>query len=313
MCQEKFKIEYPILKMRVGSHLYGTNGEDSDEDFSGVFLPNREYLFGLKNVEHVNCGIVDKDASGKNTINAVDYTMYEFRKFVSLALANNPNIIEMLFVNDSDIIYSNSVGQELLANKHLFPHKGAMKRFIGYARSQRHKMIVKKESIQAFSKAIEYLKELPANMILAELPHNLPYLKRDGKRGWQFKCGDIQLDRSCTVKRALKIFIKRSGEATHRKDNILKYGFDLKFASHLIRLLIEGEELLRTSQISFPILEHKKVLDIKQGKWSLPDILAYADELEIRCEEALNISTLPQTQRFKEFNKFVIDILSNHV
>jgi predicted nucleotidyltransferase len=33
-----------ICKIRVGSHLYGTNRPESDQDFYGVFLPRTTFL-----------------------------------------------------------------------------------------------------------------------------------------------------------------------------------------------------------------------------------------------------------------------------
>ncbi len=36
-----------ILEIKTGSFLYGTNTENSDEDFCGVFIPPINYYFGL--------------------------------------------------------------------------------------------------------------------------------------------------------------------------------------------------------------------------------------------------------------------------
>lgn len=33
-----------IVKMKFGSHLYGTNTEDSDVDYKGVFLPSKKEI-----------------------------------------------------------------------------------------------------------------------------------------------------------------------------------------------------------------------------------------------------------------------------
>ena len=38
-----------IVKMKFGSHLYGTDTEDSDVDYKGVFLPaKKEILLNKK-------------------------------------------------------------------------------------------------------------------------------------------------------------------------------------------------------------------------------------------------------------------------
>jgi len=42
-----------ILKAMVGSHLYGTETKDSDKDYVGIFIPNKEYVMGLARCEQV--------------------------------------------------------------------------------------------------------------------------------------------------------------------------------------------------------------------------------------------------------------------
>ena len=79
-----------ILEIRSGSHLYGTNTPESDEDFVGIFMPPEEYVYGLQSVQEVDLGIKDKHADGKNTADAVDRKLYEFRKFVNLAQGEQP-------------------------------------------------------------------------------------------------------------------------------------------------------------------------------------------------------------------------------
>ncbi|WP_460677099.1 nucleotidyltransferase domain-containing protein [Hymenobacter coalescens] len=66
-----------------GSRAYGTNLAHSDTDLKGVFvLPERQFL-GLNYVPQV--------ANDSN-----DEVFYELRRFVELALKNNPNVLELL-------------------------------------------------------------------------------------------------------------------------------------------------------------------------------------------------------------------------
>ncbi|RAK70251.1 DNA polymerase beta superfamily protein [Hymenobacter edaphi] len=66
-----------------GSRAYGTNLAHSDTDLKGVFvLPERQFL-GLDYVAQV--------ANDSN-----DEVFYELRRFVELALKNNPNVLELL-------------------------------------------------------------------------------------------------------------------------------------------------------------------------------------------------------------------------
>jgi len=129
-----------ILVVRTGSHLYGTNTPESDEDFVGIFMPSEEYVYGFKKVDEVDLSVKDKDENGKNTKDAVDIKYYEFRKFVKLAMDNNPNIIEILFAPKENIVYINEFGTELLEMAKMFPHQGAKQKFMGYALSQKGKL-----------------------------------------------------------------------------------------------------------------------------------------------------------------------------
>ena len=36
-----------IYKAMVGSHLYGTEHKESDKDYVGIFIPDKEYVLGL--------------------------------------------------------------------------------------------------------------------------------------------------------------------------------------------------------------------------------------------------------------------------
>ena len=94
---EKCKI---ILETKVGSHLYGSNTEDSDVDFCGIFIPPKEYYLGFHSIKEIDLSVIDKLDTGKNSKDAVDRKLYELRHFCQLALQGNPNIIEVLFSNE---------------------------------------------------------------------------------------------------------------------------------------------------------------------------------------------------------------------
>jgi predicted nucleotidyltransferase len=79
-----------IYKCRAGSHAYGMNTPTSDEDFAGIFIPDIEFFFGLKAFDQQ----IDQSKE-------VDTTLYSLRKYATLAIANNPNVMELMFVDKS--------------------------------------------------------------------------------------------------------------------------------------------------------------------------------------------------------------------
>ncbi len=301
-----------ILEIKVGSHLYGTNTPTSDIDYSGIFLPSKALVFGFQRVEEVNLSIMDKDEAGKNTQNAVDRKLYELRKFVKLALENNPNLIEQLFVNEPNIVYINDAGRALLAQKHRFPHQGLVKKFKGYAFSQKHKMVIRTDKFHELENAFNYLKAYAdQKTLLIELKEKyLPFMTFN-----QDYCviGDLNLQKGIFVKKAVSMIEERLSKVGNRKTLITKYGFDTKFASNLIRLLLEGKELVSTGDIVFPLAYKQTILDIKQGLWTIKEVLDYAEQLEAETDVAVEKSDLPSKARFDEIEQFTIQLLENHL
>ena len=316
--------ENKILEIRSGSHLYGTNTPESDEDFVGIFMPPEEYVYGLKSVKEVEFDIKDKNKDGKNTADAIDRKLYEFRKFISLAQGNNPNIIEILFVDLDNTLFVNDYGIELLKHKHLFPSKLAAKKFVGYAHSQKHKMIIRRDHFNELRQGYKVLKDCRDKAVMAEVynmgieiedPENaspdLLFFKKS--TGMHIHCGDICFEPGVYVKKARKMLKERLDKATNRSELVLKHGYDTKFASHLIRLLTEGISLLKDGELTFPLYNVEEILDIKKGKWTIEEIIQRADDLEAQLNNVLVDSTLPATPYFKDIEKLTIDMVKLHL
>jgi predicted nucleotidyltransferase len=119
-----------IYLARHGSHAYGTNIATSDEDWRGVAIAPKEYYLGfLNNFEQAVCH------------EPVDLTVFELTKFVKLAADCNPNVIEILFVDDSDVeICKDNIdcnpGRRLIDMRDLFLTKRVRHTFSGYATAQ---------------------------------------------------------------------------------------------------------------------------------------------------------------------------------
>lgn len=120
--------ERTIFLVKSGSHCYGTNIETSDEDFRGIAIPPEEYFHGfVKNFEQ----FVKNDP---------DLTIFDIRKFFKLASDANPNMLELLFVEPSDILHITSLGERLLSKRDAFISRACKERYLGYARSQLHRI-----------------------------------------------------------------------------------------------------------------------------------------------------------------------------
>lgn len=120
-----------ILKVVAGSHSYGTNTPDSDYDYRGVCIPPVENLLGLS------------DQFEQHETKNPDEVIYSLKKFVRLALHNNPNILDALFVDDKDIVFINDFGKELRDLRYSFLSKRVFHTYGGYAHSRLKNLIEK--------------------------------------------------------------------------------------------------------------------------------------------------------------------------
>ena len=114
-----------LVKHYAGSISYGTNIATSDVDFRGLFCADpiniRTPWFAVRECTDVN---------------EEDTKLYDLTHFMKLCLDCNPNIIETLWVDRSDLVRS-SVGYELLrANRHALLSSKLAFTFSGYAISQ---------------------------------------------------------------------------------------------------------------------------------------------------------------------------------
>jgi hypothetical protein len=309
--------ERKIFEIVSGSNLYGTNTESSDKDFVGVMIGDDNTYFGLEHVEEIDLSIKSKGEDGKNTKEAVDRTFYELRKFVALALQNNPNVLEILFVNDPNIVFQNDIGKALRAQRHLFPWRGCKQRFLGYAFSQKHKMVIRTDHYYELNNAYEFfiqiLHDTPdrvSNLLLAEYrTSSVPFLRFS--KGTSCQVGDLSFDVSRKIKDVVSMLKDRLDKITNRSGLMEKYGYDTKFASHLIRLMLEGKELLQTGELQFPLKEKSFILDVKLGKYKITDVLKYSEQFENEIVDLEKTSILPARPRYNEVNDFLIKTLKN--
>lgn len=127
--EQQLAIDNLIFECMSGSHAYGTNAAHSDTDIRGIFIAPPSYNFGLQSIEQVEFKLDD-----------LDTTYFELRKFIKLAANCNPNIIELLFTDDVNILKTTPSFKRLQENKNLFLSRKVFHTFSGYAHSQLHRI-----------------------------------------------------------------------------------------------------------------------------------------------------------------------------
>ncbi|MET8995280.1 nucleotidyltransferase domain-containing protein [Amycolatopsis sp. NPDC004169] len=133
---------------------------------------------------------------------------------------------------------------------------------------------------------------VPANEIVAitELGHDLR--ANSGRivsrqAGLRF-AGYLRTQRARMLEGSLKV---------NRPELIAKYGFDTKYAMHMVRLGVQGVELLETGRMTLPIPEPwlSWLRDLRRGKHTQDEAIAAAAELQDRLDRLTRgASPLPE-------------------
>lgn len=136
--EHKALSDWNIITAYRGSISHGmfmpNNDPNSidDKDAIAICIPPIEYYFGLKTYGSRGTKEIKRDEW--------DIVIYEFKKFISLLLKGNPNVLSLLWLEDIYYINVTEIGQKIIDNKHLFIGKHVYHSFVGYAKGQMHRM-----------------------------------------------------------------------------------------------------------------------------------------------------------------------------
>jgi len=147
--------KHTVLLVIGGSRAYGTHLPTSDLDIKGVLIPPiRRYRLGvLHNLDQVDSvgelgifnGLLSPELLQAVTIDsqerhpeviAPEGAIYDIKKYFSLALDANPNILELVWSEDHLVLLETSVGKIIRENRSMFLSKKVLHTYKGYAFSQ---------------------------------------------------------------------------------------------------------------------------------------------------------------------------------
>lgn len=103
---------------------------------------------------------------------------------------------------------------------------------------------------------------------------------------------------------------ERGGMRSNRPELVEKYGFNTKYAMHMLRLGYQGVELLSTGRLTMPLAEplRSELLGLRQGKMPLQEALTRAGELEREIKDLLDNSPLPAEPNTIAMEKWMLNI-----
>lgn len=97
-------------------------------------------------------------------------------------------------------------------------------------------------------------------------------------------------------------------ENSKRKETVELYGYDVKHAYHVVRLINEVEDILTHGD--FDIMKNNDMLkSIRAGEWSFEKIQEYFDQKEKILDSLYHASSLRKTPDTKAIKRLLIDCL----
>ena len=319
--EHQVKIHKHIFRSRVGSHLYGLSTPESDEDYIGVFIPDEEYILGLKNVDEIDRSTKKPSAQHRNIKNDVDDKAYSIKKFLKLVMQNNPNIVEVLFANPKDILLLEPEFKEIIDNYDKIISTRVFHSFTGYAYSQRKHLVVKRERFRSLGVGLKYLEDIilqlkgvvearPITELEAsELNHILKFYKGEKGNTEHFHKGMPLEHIYNRIKSEYGMYgwrVKELGFTGEGRDS-----YDVKFAYHLIRLLDEGRQLLEKGRIDFPIAgkAREDIIRIRNKEVPFDELMQMYEEYNKEVELAYVQTEVRKRPDFNWANKYLVRTL----
>ncbi len=237
-----------ILQTEVGSGVHGLAIDGTgDRDEMGICIEPPEFVVGLRRFEqYVRRTAAERtgNADARSEPGDLDLTVYSARKWLRLALDGNPTVLTPLFAPAESIVDVTAIGLDLRAKADMIVSRQAGKRFIGYLRGQRERML-------------------------------------NG----------------------------RVAARVNRPELVEKYTFDTKFASHMVRLGVQGVELLETGRMTLPMPDPWRtwIRELRQGQHTQQEAIDAAAELEARLDVLTRTADLPEHPDTARANRWLIE------
>ena len=296
-------IIYLVLS---GSNAYGTSVEGSDYDLRGVLIEPPQYIYGLQQFEQF------EDL-------ASDTVIYSLKKFVSLLSKANPNVLELLGVDDDCIILINEQGKEIKRNANLFLSKRVIHSFGNYAIAQLRRL---QNALchDSYTDA-EQQKHLQTTLSSQLSRFQDKYTKfpkgainiytQDAILKFDINLESYPLNDFVGIYSELSNIVKTYNKLNHRNNKKSEQSL-YKHAMHLIRLLLTGTDILNGNGIVTNRKDEQGLLmDIRNGKMTFDEIWQLTKEYQADFELAAKNTKLPEEPNLAKIEQMLIRMYKN--
>lgn len=291
--EEKLFIEKEITKFEVskgvkvaflaysGSHLHGTNHENSDLDIVGFFIPSIESLILKKEIK-------DIELTPNQNIEIKLFNIYSLLEKLDSCDSIAVDMLFTMLQQEFIIKEEKKIIDFFRENIDLFFTKNYLG-LVGFSLSQVKKYEIKSKRFNSISNILSFLesritkygeefkiKEL--SKIDSEIFLKLDFIKEVKQDNRRFiSVIEKKFEETNKLSDVLKKVISIEKEYGHRvrtnKDNI-----DYKALSHALRSIKEVIELRVSNRVKFPLESSQELLDLKlenKKNRSIPDLVKY--------------------------------------
>lgn len=329
-----------IFELKFGSHLYNTNGPDSDLDLKSIYLPTpREIVLGTYK-KTINTSR-PKATCERNNKDDVDLEIVSLDRYLELLCEGQTMALDMLFAAPNDMwnVLNTSkwwIFQEIYNNRFKLITKDVTA-FIGYARTQAAKYGIKGSRMEALKQTLDLLKTFYIHTKLGDYePHINTLVEKNSHVVSLEKEPLIQivnllaankidlvphlqicnrkLPYGASIKFCIEVLQRIYDEYGNRSHKAhLDGGKDYKALSHAVRVNSEGLELLKTGFITFPRPDCELLKQIKNREISYEQISEIIEQGLFDLTEAQKTSTLRDKPDLQWCDDFVYEIYSEIV
>ncbi|HZL96811.1 MAG TPA: nucleotidyltransferase domain-containing protein [Vicinamibacterales bacterium] len=314
-------VSRTILLVTHGSHAYGLSTPASDLDIKGVAVPPAPYFHGFaQRLEQAE----SKDP---------DMVIFDVRKFFNLASECNPNMIEVLWVDESDVRIATPSGRALLEARALFLTKRAKHTFSGYAISQLKRInihyrwlkhppkskpsrsefglpertVIPADQLAAAQASIRKKLETwnlddmsgiePAARIVLQnsMAEMLAEIHVSADSQWAAAARTVGYDDNFIRILGLERQYKARATEWDQYQNWLatRNGYDCKHGMHLVRLMRMCREIRETGKVNVKRHDREELLAIRSGAWTYEQLVDWAQAEDAALKGVYERSTLP--------------------
>lgn len=133
---------------------------------------------------------------------------------------------------------------------------------------------------------------------------------RDNRKMFLHK-GSYKKLRGYAYSQKNKIGSKEHSDNEKRQADIEKFGYSTKYAYHLIRLVLQAEQILREHDLDLE--QNKEILkSIRRGEWELSRVYEFFDNKEKQLEDLFLKSTLQEKPQEDQIKKLLLECIEHH-